>query len=90
MTKLTIELPDPMSEQLQAKGISLQQLVNVILQWIKIYLGEQTTVNITVTDSHSVTEPPPPRPRFGSGKHLDIVMADDFDEPLEDFAEYMA
>jgi antitoxin (DNA-binding transcriptional repressor) of toxin-antitoxin stability system len=28
------------------------------------------------------------RPRFGSGKHLDIVMSDDFDEP-PDFAEYM-
>ena len=29
------------------------------------------------------------QPRFGSGKHLGIVMSDDFDEPLEDFAEYM-
>ncbi len=31
----------------------------------------------------------PKRPRqFGSAKGL-IIMADDFDEPLEDFAEYM-
>ena len=29
------------------------------------------------------------QPRFGSGKHLGIIMSDDFDEPLEDFAEYM-
>jgi antitoxin (DNA-binding transcriptional repressor) of toxin-antitoxin stability system len=29
-----------------------------------------------------------PRPQFGSAKGL-ITMADDFDEPLEDFAEYM-
>ena len=29
-----------------------------------------------------------PRPRFGSARGL-IKMADDFDEPLEDFAEYM-
>ena len=28
------------------------------------------------------------RPQFGSAKGL-ITMADDFDEPLEDFAEYM-
>jgi len=28
------------------------------------------------------------QPRFGSGKHLGIVMSDDFDEP-PDFAEYM-
>ena len=25
----------------------------------------------------------------GKGKHLMITMSDDFDEPLEDFAEYM-
>ncbi len=29
-----------------------------------------------------------PRPVFGSAKGL-IVMSDDFDEPLEDFAEYV-
>ena len=29
------------------------------------------------------------RPQFGSGKGL-MVMADDFDEPLADFEEYMA
>ena len=29
-----------------------------------------------------------PRPQFGSAKGL-ISMSDDFDEPLEDFAEYM-
>ena len=28
--------------------------------------------------------------KAGSAKHLDIVMSDDFDEPLEDFAEYMS
>ena len=25
----------------------------------------------------------------GSAKHLQITMSDDFDEPLDDFAEYM-
>jgi antitoxin (DNA-binding transcriptional repressor) of toxin-antitoxin stability system len=29
-----------------------------------------------------------PRPQFGSAKGL-ISISDDFDEPLEDFAEYM-
>jgi hypothetical protein len=33
----------------------------------------------------SVTKP---RPQFGSAKGL-IKMSDDFDEPLEDFEEYM-
>ncbi len=31
---------------------------------------------------------PKRRPKFGSAKGL-IVMSDDFDEPLEDFKEYM-
>ncbi len=29
-----------------------------------------------------------PKPQFGSGKGM-FVMHEDFDEPLEDFAEYM-
>ena len=28
--------------------------------------------------------------KAGSAKHLGITMSDDFDEPLEDFAEYMS
>ena len=32
--------------------------------------------------------PPVRHPRFGSAKGL-IMMADDFDAPLEDFGEYM-
>jgi hypothetical protein len=27
--------------------------------------------------------------KFGAGKHLITFVADDFDEPLEDFEEYM-
>lgn len=37
--------------------------------------------------------PPPidqPLPRFGSGRHLGLVMSDDFDAPLDDFKEYMS
>ncbi len=33
--------------------------------------------------------PPKPQRQPGRGKHLKIIMSDDFDEPLEDFAEYM-
>ena len=32
--------------------------------------------------------PPKRQPRFGSAKGL-VVMAEDFDAPLEDFSEYM-
>lgn len=30
-----------------------------------------------------------PRPRFGNAKDAIIYMADDFDEPCEDFKEYL-
>lgn len=37
---------------------------------------------------HPQPEPPLKQRQFGAGKGR-IVMADDFDEPLEDFKEYM-
>jgi antitoxin (DNA-binding transcriptional repressor) of toxin-antitoxin stability system len=52
--------------------------------------GEE--VVITKDDQHIVKLVPisraKPRPQFGSAKGL-ISMSDDFNEPLEDFAEYM-
>lgn len=52
--------------------------------------GEE--VVIAKDDRHAVKLVPvsqsKPRPQFGSAKGL-ISMSDDFDEPLEDFAEYM-
>lgn len=58
------------------------QLIEFITETLKPTL--QTAPDIT---SAETTEPH--RPRFGSAKHLNITMSDDFDEPLEDFAEYM-
>ena len=52
--------------------------------------GEE--VVITKDDQHTVKLVPvsrtKPRPQFGSAKGL-ISMSADFDEPLEDFAEYI-
>ncbi|HEY3139446.1 MAG TPA: type II toxin-antitoxin system Phd/YefM family antitoxin [Blastocatellia bacterium] len=49
-------------------------------------------VVITKDSRHSVKLVPvsksKPRPQFGSGEGL-ITMSDDFNEPLEDFEEYM-
>ena len=47
---------------------------------------------IITRDNHPVAKLVPvslakPRPQFGSAAGL-ITMADDFDEPLEDFSEY--
>jgi len=36
-----------------------------------------------------VVTPPQTYRKAGSGKHLGIVMSDDFDEPLQEFAQYM-
>jgi prevent-host-death family protein len=52
--------------------------------------GEE--IVITKDNQHGVRLVPiqktKPRPQFGSGKGL-ITMSDDFDEPLEDFEEYL-
>lgn len=52
--------------------------------------GEESV--IAKDDQHVVKLVPisraKPRPQFGSAKGL-IAISDDFDEPLEDFAEYM-
>jgi hypothetical protein len=41
-----------------------------------------------VKDYFSIYSSSKPRPKFGSAKGL-IEMSDDFDEPLEDFKDYM-
>ncbi len=52
--------------------------------------GEEVVI---IKNSHSVVKLTPAtpiksRPKFGSAKGL-IEIADDFDEPLEDYQEYM-
>lgn len=96
MTTLTVELPEPLTQQLQDSGLSPRQLEGLIIRLIELYLHQQevrATVNLFEQAALAESNEPPPtkprRPRFGSGKHLNIQMSDDFDEPLEDFAEYM-
>lgn len=52
--------------------------------------GEEVFI---LKDDHPVVQlvpvkPPKRHPKFGSAKGL-VVMAEDFDAPLEDFSEYM-
>lgn len=49
---------------------------------VVITRGDQPAVRLVPA------EPTKPRPRFGSARGK-ILMADDFDAPLEDFREYM-
>ncbi|MDD2662092.1 DUF2281 domain-containing protein [Methylobacter sp. Wu8] len=56
----------------------------------KVVTGEE----VIITDDKGATfqliqiNPKKPQPRFGSAKGL-ISMAEDFDEPLDDFKDYM-
>lgn len=105
MAQLTIELPDELSEQLKESTLTEEKLNELVARFIHLWLQQETDLSNlepatylengsgkagsekhlqinTADDSGNV-------PRFGSGKHLNITMSDDFDEPLEDFAEYM-
>lgn len=63
----------------------LLDLVNAALHGEKVWIiaDKQRAVEL-VPIAH-----PTPKRQFGSAKGL-IVMSDDFDAPLSDFAEYMA
>lgn len=96
MTTLIVELPEPLAQQLQKSGLSVEQMEPIIIRLVQLYLHQQevrATVNLfeqsTSAESSEPEAAKPRHPRFGSGKHLNIQMSDDFDEPLDDFAEYM-
>jgi antitoxin (DNA-binding transcriptional repressor) of toxin-antitoxin stability system len=62
----------------------LSDLIDAALRGEEVIItkGDRTFVKLTPTT------PVKPRPKFGSAKGL-IEMSDDFDEPLEDFKDYM-
>jgi antitoxin (DNA-binding transcriptional repressor) of toxin-antitoxin stability system len=61
----------------------LPELIAAVISDETIYLvsDNQQIVELVYRGQH--------RPRFGSAKGLVISIADDFDAPLDDFAEYM-
>jgi antitoxin (DNA-binding transcriptional repressor) of toxin-antitoxin stability system len=63
----------------------LLDLINAALRGEKVWIiaDKQRAVELV-----PITHPAPKR-QFGSAKGL-IVMSDDFDAPLQEFAEYMA
>jgi len=72
------------------KLIQTLPLQDLELLQIKLYDQIQYKRNgYGVSLSQSDNTMPKHDRKAGSAKHLNIVMADDFDEPLEDFAEYM-
>ena len=66
-------------------------LLDLIAKIEKLPLEKQTEVEDFVDFLVSKTKnesTPERKPVFGSGKGM-FIMSDDFDEPLEDFKEYM-
>ena len=61
-----------------------------IIEWVSRLKNDQIIREILKLREKEIeqTEKHPVR-KFGSGKHIFTYIADDFNEPLEDFKEYM-
>jgi antitoxin (DNA-binding transcriptional repressor) of toxin-antitoxin stability system len=70
-------------ELAQAKQ-QLPQLLDEVIRGAEIVITENGQPLVKM--SHAAM--PKPRPQFGSARGL-LTIPDDFDEPLEDFKEYM-
>lgn len=87
MSQLILELPNTLDQQIKARGLSQEQLGRVMTYLLEMYLHiDEKKEFIQVA---SVDQSKKKVRKAGSAKHLGITMSDDFDEPLEDFAEYM-
>lgn len=70
--------------KLEEASIRLVDLVDEAIKGKKVFILRDTDQMVQL-----VPVPSPLRsPQFGSAEGL-VVMADDFDAPLEDFSEYM-
>ena len=67
----------------QAKSI-LAVLVRAAIEGERVFIFQDDRQVVQLVP----VAPPTRRPQFGSAKGL-IIMAEDFDAPLEDFEEYM-
>lgn len=86
---LKIELSPTVSQLLTAQGLSQTEIEGLVENLLQLYLHQaelRTTLKLL---AQPVKENGSAGPKAGSAKHLNIQMADDFDAPLEDFAEYM-
>lgn len=63
-----------LAEEIASLPANLQEEVQDFVAFLKMKAQKQ--------------QPPLQKRQFGAGKGL-VIMADDFDEPLEDFKEYM-
>lgn len=88
MSQLILDLPETVDKQIAASGLSKEQLGRVMTYLLEVYLHlDQSNEFIRVASQHAT---PKKARKAGSAKHLGVVIADDFEEPLPDFAEYMS
>jgi antitoxin (DNA-binding transcriptional repressor) of toxin-antitoxin stability system len=73
-----------MQVSLAEAAANLSDLVDAAINGEEVILlnGDRPVIKLTPIQSVK------PRPKFGSAKGL-VWMSDDFDEPLEEFKEYM-
>lgn len=86
MSSLTIDLPDHLSQQLETLGMSEQQINKMVIYLLRTYLAIPQAGKFILESSSDYQ----PKRKAGSAKHLNIKISDDFDDPLDDFAEYMS
>lgn len=87
---LTIELPDDIGRELERSVASPQQLALLLSSLVRIYLHRDQLQNVLeLMAGLPELAGSKPVPRFGSGRHLGIHLSEDFDDPMDDFAEYM-
>ena len=65
-------------------SVKLSELFDAALRGEEVIITKGDRTSIKLTPATSIK----PRPKFGSAKGL-IKISDDFDEPLEDFKNYM-
>ena len=78
------------SVPLEEASLQLSQLIRAAIDGEEVVITQN---DHPVVKLMTLTQPEPaqkerPHPKFGSGKGL-FWMSPDFDEPLEDFKEYM-
>ena len=62
----------------------LPQIIEAVLHGAEIVITRDETPAVKLVPLPTAK----PRPQFGSAKGL-VTLSDDFDEPLEDFQEYL-
>jgi len=87
MAKLVVEIDDGLYDTLQrtaaARGVSVD---TIVIEALTSYL-EREGFGVPADHAEEPTETRKPR-QAGSAKGM-IIMGPDFDEPLEDFKDYM-